>query len=114
MLIEITYTTGKTLYLFPVGVSYADWTTNRVLLPELTGDNITIYRVDLDVSVYKKWRVYEGATKPIPNAFIAVIEIDETLEETKKIPRLNSTINAGSAYIATNGQNEQISISLSQ
>jgi hypothetical protein len=114
MIIEITYTTAKTLYLFPVGVSYADWTTARVLLPELTGDNLTIYRVDLDTSVYKKWRVYEGATKPVPNSFIAIINIDETLEETKKIPRLNSTINAGSAYIATNGQNEHISISLSQ
>lgn len=114
MIVEITYTSGRTLYLFPVGVSYANWTTNRVLLPELTGDNITVYRVDLDISIYKKWRVYEGAVKPIPNTFIALINVDETLEETKKIPRLNSTINAGSAYIATNGQNEQISISLGQ
>lgn len=114
MLIEITYTTEKTLYLFPVGVSYADWDVNKVLLPELSDDDVTVYRVDLDVSVYKKWRVYEGASQPVPNTFIATIEVDETLEETKKIPRLNSTINAGSAYIATNGQDEQISISLSQ
>lgn len=71
MTATLIYTSGLTLYAFPVSQDLADWETHRVELAEGTGDDAGRYTATLTAA--GDHLVFVGSDKPAWDAWVASI-----------------------------------------
>lgn len=98
------YTTGATLYAFPVGQSLASWSTYRVLFTEGSGANAGRYTASVIPASGTQWVVFVGATQPaswadavptlafdVASEFVKMLaESDQILEDVAGVQKLKT------------------------
>ena len=87
------YTTGATLYAYPVNQSLASWATYRVLFTEGTGANAGRYTASIDPANGTQCVVFVGATQPASWAdAVPTLNFDVTNESIKAKTDLIGTV----------------------